>query len=213
MSDARCKVDVVTERHDLDRVGTRYATVDERLLTRWTGADGNEPDGYRTLTAWFNTRLLRHVYDRHGRETTGSRVQRDYEALTGADELVREEVLDGMRADGIDAERVVDDMISWSTMRTHLKECLDGTKATRSAETDWERNSVVVAQQVTASKVDEALRSLDTKGRLPGGTDATVETQVLLSCPNCPTRIPFADAVERGFVCKDHLSTPSAVSD
>lgn len=209
MSDDRCKVEFVTERYDLDRTVTRYGTVDERLLTRWTGADEANPDGYRTLTTWFNTRLLKHVYDEHGRETTGRRVQNDYEALTGDDELVREEVLDDLRADGIDADSVDSDMVSWSTMRTHLKGCLGGEKAIRDAETDWERKSVAVAQRVTVSKVDEALRSLDSKGRLPGGSGAAVETQVLLSCPDCPTRIPFADAVERGFVCKDHLSVGS----
>lgn len=203
--DAQCKIDIVVDRRDLDATETRYGSVDERLLTRWTGADGREADGYRSLAEWFNKRLLKHVYDQQGRETTGQRLENDYEALTGADDIVREEVMDDLRDDGVDAESVVADMISWSTMRDHLKGCLGGEKPTADATTDWERNSVEVAKRITAGKVEDALRSLDRKGRLPGGAEAEVELQVLLSCPECPTRIPFLDAIDRGFVCSDHL--------
>ncbi|WP_152039479.1 rod-determining factor RdfA [Salinigranum salinum] len=212
MTEGRCKIDIVTERYDLDDTVTRYATVDERLLTRWTGADEGDSAGYRTLAAWFNRRLLKTVYDEHGRETTGKRIESDYEALTGDDDLVREDVLDDLRGAGIDADGLLDDTVSWSTMRTHLKDCLGGEKPVREAETEWEQKSVSVARRVTASKVDEALRSLDSKGRLPGGSGAEVDTQILLSCPDCLIRIPFDDAIERGFVCEDHLGA-EAVSE
>lgn len=201
----RCKVDYVTDRYSLDATVTRYGSLDERLSHRWVGADGAEPEGYRSLADWFNRHLLKTVYDERGRKTLGRRLESDYEALTGDDDLVREEVLDDLRDDGIDAGRLVDDMVSWSSMRRHLQECLDAEKPSDESATDWERESVAVAKDVVERKVDEALRSLETKGRLPGADRSDVELQVLLSCPECPTRIPFADAVERGFVCDDHL--------
>lgn len=161
------------------------------------------------MTDWFNKRLLKHIYDQHGRETTGKRIETDFDALTGDDEIDREEVKDELRAGGIDADETINDMVSWSTMREHLKECLDGEKITAASETEWERNSVSVAQHVTKTKVNKALRSLDSKGKLPGAADAAVEPQILLSCPECPTRIPFTDALERGFICEDHLGVAS----
>lgn len=200
-----CKVEFVTDRYDLDAHESRFGSVDDRLLARWTGAGESESVGYRTLAEWFNKRLLRVAYDEHGRETTGTRVDSDYEALTGDDDLVRQEVLEDLAGDGIDGDRLVEDMVSWSTLRTHLTSCLDGEKPTASGTSDWERENVDVARAIAVSNVEEAVSSLETKGALPGGEAAEIQVQVLLSCPDCPTRIPFADAVERGFVCKDHL--------
>ncbi|WP_336001906.1 rod-determining factor RdfA [Halorientalis halophila] len=211
MTQTQCKIEIVAERYGLDASEGRYGTVDERLLTRWTGADGRDPDGYRTLTEWFNKRLLKSVYDEHGRDTTGTRVSSDYQALTGDDDLLREEVMDDLRADGVDPERVRSDMVSWSTMRDHLNSCLDGEKEVEDSESDWERRSLEVAKNITRSKVREALSSLDTKDVLPEGDTAEIEIQILLSCPDCPIRIPVDDAVERGFVCKDHFPKAPSV--
>jgi DNA-binding transcriptional ArsR family regulator len=206
MEENGCKIEILNERYGLDKRETRYESLNNRLLTRWTGADGNESVGYRQLMAWYNKRLMRTLYDKHGRDTTGNRVENDYEALIGDDDLLREEVLDDLRADGIDADSLLKDLISWSTMRTHLKNCLDGEKVIDRSDTDWEQRSVEIAKNVSKSKVREALPSLSNSGQLAGGKDAEIEIQVLLSCPECPTRIPFGDAVKRGFVCKEHSS-------
>jgi len=207
MSTDGCKIEIVTDRYDLDEFEALYDSVDERLLARWTGADGTEPDGYRTLAEWFNRRLLKATYDERGRGAIGPRVQSDYEALTGEDDLLREEVADDLRADGIDVDRLRADMISWSTMRTHLTSCLDGEKTVERADSGpgWERRSVDIARDVAESKVREALSSLSSRGALPEADRADVTIQALLSCPDCPTRIPFDDAIDRGFVCKDHF--------
>jgi len=205
MSSDRCKVDIVTERYDLDEFETLYDSVDDRLLSRWTGESGPGSDGYRTLTEWFNKRLLKAVYDEHGRDTTGTRVESDYAVLTGEKELLREEVKDDLRASGIDPERVRGDMVSWSTMRQHLNSCLDGEKQVDRANSDWEQESVDIAADIAESKVREALSSLDSSGVLPEGDRANVGVQILLGCPDCQTRIPFEDAVQRGYVCKEHF--------
>lgn len=204
-TDGGCKVERVTARFGLDVVRDEYDSIDEYLLTRWTGGDGRVPDGYRTLADWFNKRLLKHVYDERGRETVGLRVEGDYHALTGDDDLVREEVLDALEADDIDASALHDAMISWSTLRHHLKDCLNGEKTRSSATTDWERESVRIASERTAGKVAEALRSLDSKGTLPNAVDAEIDVQIQLSCPDCPVRVPLSEAVSRGYVCRDHL--------
>lgn len=205
MTNERCKIDLVTDRYDLDSFEVRYDSVDEHLLARWTGSDGREPDGYRTLTDWFNKRLMQAVYEANGRDTLGKRIESDYEALVSSDDLLREEVRDDLQLEGIDPDRLQREMVSWSTVRSHLTTCLDGEKPIERSESNWERESVNVAADITEGKVREALSSLSSRNRLPEGERADVTVQVLLGCPECPTRIPFADALERGYVCKDHF--------
>lgn len=202
-----CKVDRVCEKYGLDASGTLYESLDEHLLVRWTGADGRSPHGYKRLTAWFNRRLLKSVYDRHGRETIATRLESEFEVLTGDDDLVRKELVDELVDDGIDVERVCADMVSWSTMRHHLKGCLDGEKEPAKAETEWERESIDVAKHVTATKTKDALRSLESKDELHGSDAASVEVDVYLSCPFCPTRVRVEDALARGYICGEHLGT------
>lgn len=202
--DSECKVDEVIRRYDLDTADPRYESLDEGLLNRWTGSEDRDAAGYRTLTEWFNKRLLRRVFDRHGRETFGDRIDNDYEALTSDDDLVREDAIADLESDGIDGAAVRDDMVSWGTMRTHLQECLDGTKERPTSSSDWERETVAMAQSFATDKVESALSSLSTKGRLAGVEESTVVVQIQLQCDHCPTRVPFDVALERGYVCEKH---------
>lgn len=203
-ADSRCKVDEVIERYDLETADPRYESIDEGLLKRWTGADDNGPLGYRSLTEWFNKRLLRTVFDAHGRDALGNRVEHDFEALTSDDDLVRQEVVESLQADGIDGHAVSDAMVSWGTMRTHLKDCLGGTKETGADSSDWERDTVAMARSFAREKVESALSSLDSKGDLDGLDDASVSIDIRVECDHCPTRVPLEVALDRGYVCEQH---------
>lgn len=203
-----CKVDLVCDQHDLDALESRYESVDDRLLTRWTGADGRSADGYKTLTEWFNKRLLKQAYDEQGRETVGTRLDSEYDVLTGDDDLARQELADDLADDGVDVEQLTENMVSWSTMRHHLQDCLNGEKEKAQATTDWERESIDIARNIAEEKVGDSLRSLASKGKLPGADEAEIDVDVKLSCPECPTRISVTGALERGYVC-EHLSSDS----
>jgi len=204
MAASGCKIETVIEKYGLGSADPVYDSLNEGLLARWTGADGRSAEGYRSLTAWFNKRLLKRVYDEYGRESLDTRVESDYETLRGDDDLRREELVESLRADGVPGGEVVDDMVSWGTMRTHLNGCLDGEKESRPAATDWERDSVETAKDVARQKTESALSSLSTKGEVDGGGDADVEVQIQLGCPDCPTRVPFDVALDRGYVCEQH---------
>ena len=202
--DNSCKVDGVIERYDLVSTDPIYDSINKGLLARWTGVGKRSAMGYRSLTEWFNKRLLKAVYDEHGRETLGARLDSDYEALNGDDDLVGEEVVESLRADGIDSDSLKQDLVSWGTMRTHLKECLDGHKESQTASTDWEKQSIQKAIAVTEDKTEAALSTLANKGTLAGGDTARIDVQIQLSCQSCPTRVPFDVALERGYVCEEH---------
>jgi len=205
-----CKVDRVVDRYDLAAVDPVYDSLAAGLLARWTGADGRTEMGYRSLTEWFNKRLLKRVYDDHGRETLGARLDGDYEVLRGDDDLARAELIEGLRTAGIDGDQLAADLVSWGTMRTHLQECLDGEKAPRTARTDWEVASVETAVAVAEEKTETAVAALAGKGRLAGGEAAEIDVAVSLACGDCPTRVPFAVALDRGYVCADHAEHATA---
>lgn len=200
-----CKVDRAMARYELDGAHLPESSVDKYLLNRWTGAEGRRAEGYRTLTEWFNKRLLKRAYDEAGRETLGARVDTEYDVLTGEHDLARGELLDELAAEGLDPDDVLSEMVSWSTMRHHLNDCLDGAKARRPAETDWERQSVAIARDRLEEKVREATSALSSKGALPGGDDAAVDVQVQLRCPNCEAQVPLRDALNRGYICREHV--------
>ncbi|WP_135537010.1 MULTISPECIES: rod-determining factor RdfA [Halostella] len=206
-TDPGCKVDLVVDQYGLESADPAYESIDDGLLARWKGTDDRTQMGYRSLTEWFNKRLLKQVYDEHGRDALGARVDSDYEALRSDDDLVSEEMVESLLADGIDGERVREDMVSYGTMRTHLKDCLDGEKPPQTAETEWERESLEMAREVTREKAERALSSLETKGRIDGVETSTVEVQIQISCGSCPTRVPFEVAAERGYVCEQHDQT------
>lgn len=205
-SDPGCKIDRVVDRYGLSDADPKHESIDDALLERWMGDGDHTTTGYRPLTEWFNKRLLRRVFDEHGRDTFGTRVDHDYDALTGDDDLLREEVEESLATDGIDAERVRSDMVSWGTMRTHLKDCLGGEKERDAAASDWERETVEMAKGFATEKVENALSSLSTKGELAGYDTASVSLQVHLDCEHCPTRVPFEVALERGYVCERHAT-------
>lgn len=208
---AGCKVDRTIEQHDLQPPGDEYETLDEYLVAQWTGDTGGESTGYKELTHRFNKRLLRQVYERAGRSTLATRLDSEFEALTGDDDLRRGEVVDELTADGIDAEEVLNDMVSWSTMRRHLKNCLDAEKGRPEATSEWEMDSVDIARKQLKNKTDDALRSLETKDRLPEATKADIDVQVKVSCPECPTRVPLQDALNRGYICESHFETSESL--
>lgn len=204
-----CKVDRAITTFEVTPTAG-FDDLDAELVARWRGDGDCEAQGYRSLTEWFNKRLLKRVYDASGRETVGTRLESDYEALVGDDPLVREEVKDDLRTDGIDADAVVDGMVSWSTMRHHVKGCLDAEKAAPEP-TDWEPRSVEIATDRAEEKLADAVRSLAGKERLAGGGEATVAVEAYLSCPVCGVRRRFADALDRGTVCETHFG--DAVDD
>lgn len=206
-SDDSCKVDRVIEEYGLDSADPRHDSIDDGLLVRWRGDKGHTAEGFRTLTEWFNKRLLRRVFDEHGRDALGARVEHDYDVLTGDDDLLREEVAESLEDDGIDATRIRDDMVSWGTMRTHLQDCLNGQKEYPAKESDWERESVEMATSFACEKIETALSSLATDGELDGVETSSVSVQVHVDCDSCPTRVPLNVALERGYVCEEHGRT------
>jgi len=207
-----CKVDRLTDRYDLTSPRSEDASIDAYLERRWTGADSRDSVGYKTLTKWFNKRLLSRLYEEHGRDTMAAHLDREYQLIADGGDVERDGLAADLATDGLDIDEVNSELISWSTMRHHLKDCLEAEKELQSASTNWERNTVEMAKEKTAEKARSVLSSLTSKDRLPEAERADVDVQVKLSCPECSVRVPFEDAVERGYVCETHFEKRSSES-
>lgn len=202
-----CKVDRLADRYGITSPDSTTESLDEYLVTRWTGADGQSAVGYKSLTEWFNKRLLRRHYADHGRDVIDAHLDREYELLSDGEGLERDELAADLATDGIDADALERDIVSWSTMRHHLKGCLDAAKETDTATTDWESNTVRYTRERAGEQVRSVLSSLSSKDRLADADEAEVDVQVKLGCPDCSVRVPFAEALERGYVCAEHAES------
>lgn len=204
-----CKVCYLLEQYDLKPPDPAYDTVNEYLVDWWKG-EARESAGYRTLTDWLNKRVLKTVYDNEGLSYPGGRIESDYRTIRDGDDLAKQELIDYLESRDIDAEAIHSQMVSWSTMRHHLNGCLDASKPQAVATTDWERESVRKASEQLTAKVERALTSLDNKDQLSGGSDVGIDVRIELECPECQLRVPFQQALRRGFVCEEHSTTTTS---
>lgn len=217
MSSTCCKVGDALDRYSLERA-VAGGDVDDYLVARWRGEGEYRETGVRPLAAWFNRNILKSVYAAHGRTATTPRLESEHEALVGDDDIRRGEVLDDLRADGIDGEAVVADFVSPSTLYRHLRDCLSATKPGGAEREDgtgptWERDAIAHVREAVRGTAEEAVRSLDAKGRIAGADGADVDVEVVLSCPDCSTKIRLAAGLERGYVCREHLGGPDDAPD
>lgn len=205
-----CKVGRVADERGL--TVSADENLHEYLVARWLGLEDYPAMGVRKLADWFNQKLLRDAYTRHGRNVTDVRISSEYEALTSGDEVKRGEIVDDLRSDGLDGEQLRDDFVSRSTMRRHLTDCLGASKDDgKSAEstTNWELDQIQHSKEHFEDSVAESIRSLANKGQLPGADEADIEVAIFVSCPECSTRVRLRTALDREFICPDHLGASS----
>jgi hypothetical protein len=208
--DQSCKIDILMERYDITPPTDAYGSLDEYLLARWTGDDGRPADGYGTLATWFNRRLLRNRYEANGRETLGVRLDSEFEALTGDDDVLRAEVVDDLAQDGIDADRLREEFISRSTMRRHLNDCLDGEKSLDRGDSDWEQTSIEMAVSQAERRIRDALGSLASKGEFPDIDTVEISVDVSVACVDDPYQVPLEEAISSGLDCDESTTGSEA---
>lgn len=191
MSEYGCKVCRVLDEYGMDRY-------EEQLLEQWQ-ADPPQRKGYRQLAEWFNTLMLRREMDRAGLSTLGDEAKSKYDRLR-SDEAIAEEVATELANAGVPIGQLRDDFVSYGVIRTHLKECLDSDVDLSSG--DWEEDAIEIARNHASSKISEAVRSLQNKGRLTAGGDVSVSATAEVECENCHARVPAERAIRRGYVCR-----------
>jgi len=208
-----CKVDNLMAEYGLTAPGSDYNSVDEYLAKRWTGADGRTPEGYKKLTDWFNKKVLKAIYDEHGRSTVSIHLDREYDVIVNEDNIQRAELAADLEGDGMDINELKKTLVSHGTIRNHLKNCLDVEKDTQptTKSTTTREKAISSAKRMATSKTENILPELAEDGVVPYANEATVDIEIRLQCPICDTRVPIEDAIKRGYVCTDHMTEPTNI--
>jgi hypothetical protein len=206
MTDHCCKIGKTIAKYGLEEsvVG---GDLNQNLRARWLGENEFPETATRPLTTWFNQKILKTVYTEHDRRAIESQLESDLEALQSDDEVKRGAIIDDLAEDDIDGEELLDDFAKRSTMYRHLTNCLEAEKSNKSdSDSNWEEDKIEYAQETFQKNVSDVLRSLERKGELPNGTDAEIQTPIILSCPEpgCSTQTRFSRAKKRGYICADH---------
>lgn len=182
-----CKIGRNSEKYGLD-------SLDQQLLNQ-----RDDGSSLRRLETTVNEALLQAALQEVERVVIGD-VSSIYETLTDDDASVgdRTELTAHLSQAGIDTETLLDDFVSYQTVRTHLRDCLDVDTNRRKVFTrDDATQTIEWARSRSTGIVERTIERLDqTDGFDAGSVDVT---QVLrVSCSDCETSYPIDAFVERG---------------
>lgn len=183
-----CKIDSVAERREL-------TAIDERLKDRWS--DG---ESLRDLETFFNQAVLRAAMAAAGMETIDGEPSNLYRLLT--DDAVtagkRVDAESKLRRNGVDPDAVVDDFVSYQTVRTHLNDCLDvGTARESSLSVTDARSTVHKLVSRTESVVLRTIERLSGQGALAIAAPS-VTVSVRVACSECNDEYAFSMLLDEG---------------
>lgn len=168
-----CKVDVLTEDYGLDAPGSQYDSLDDYLGSRWVGDDGRSASGYRTLTEWFNLRLLETIYRENGRSLPRTHITNEYRLIRGEASIDRTDLAADLEGDGLDIDELEKLLVSHGTIRFHLKNCLDVEKNyTQSRDREIYRKNIETTKHLAGAKVGRTIEKPAASGELPLADDA-----------------------------------------
>lgn len=186
-STCSCKIGRNSEKYSL-------SSLDRRLLDhRDDGAS------LRQLETVVNEAILQAKIQETGIVFIGD-ISNVYETLTDDDASVgeRTELTERLSQAGVDTETLLDDFVSYQTVRTHLRDCLDvdtnrqktltRRDATRTIEWARSRSEGIVERTIE--------RLTQTEGFDAGSVD--VSQVIRVSCPDCRASYPVETFVERG---------------
>lgn len=204
-----CKTGEVINKYEFDK-----EEIDQTLVAKWRGEDSQDELSINDLEEWFNKQLLKEVYKEHGRPVPEYRLDAEYEVLADLDvaEHQRAELVSELAADGIDADRIFNDFVSYSTIYRHFQDCLGVEKNPDkdNTSTEWERDGIEFAKEQFHDRVTKSFRNLSNKDRMVGWEDAELQFSAHLRCSYCPIRVPIETVIDRGFVCATHNDLEAA---
>jgi len=198
-----CKVGRNAGAYGLDRL-------DERLLDR--RGDGAS---LRDLEAVVNRAVLLAAL-RDAREDVIGDVGSVYEKLTGDDASAgeRAETRNRLARAGVDVETLREDFVSYQTVRTHLRECLEVDTAREQSLTRTDAlGTIQWARSRSDGIIERTIERLQGRDEFHAG-DIEVSQVVRVSCPDCGTSDTVEAFVEGGGCqCGPESGNPAEGAD
>ena len=182
-----CKVGRNARAYDLDRF-------DSRLRERHR--DGAS---LRDLERVVNTAVLRAALREVGADVIGD-VESVYDALVDDDVSAgrRTEVRERLSAAGVDVEALCGDFVSYQTVRTHLRECLEvDTDRREPLDPDDARGTIEWARSRSEGIVARTLERLAESDAVAAG-DLDAAHVIRVTCDDCGATFPVETFLDRG---------------
>lgn len=189
-----CKIDRIVERRGLSDVEADLRRRHE------SGAS------LRELESVFNRAVLRReLRDRHV-EILHGEVENTYQLLTGDDVRAgaRIEAIGRLERAGVDVDELLDDFVSYQTVRTHLRECI-GRDTARESTIDRSDGERTIFSMLARSEavIEQTLDRFRSAGILQTGPlDLTVSARV--ACQHCGREYSISKLLEEGGCGCDH---------
>ena len=191
----KCKVDRVCVKWELD-------DVDAKLRERRQNSDAS----LRDLERYFNQQVLETAMRDARAEIIEGEVENTYRLLTADDVSSgsKIEVKDRLRRSGVEPEAVMSDFVSYQTIRTHLRECLNiDTSNEPDISISDAKNTVFKLLSRTEVITERTIDRLRSAGHL-SISDADVTLSLRIACTKCGEEYTFSRLLERGRCDCDH---------
>lgn len=192
------KVARLIESYELEGLG-------EELEALWTGT-GVERKSLRDLATHFNKRVLEQALLDAGMNSLESNVDRIYRNLTDDDvsQGVRTDTRNELEQNGIDAEQLEANFVTYQAIRSYLKEWRGAEYEGISDEEKIQKDldSIQRLMTRTLSVTEERIEKLRDSGRFDlDDFEVLLDAQVL--CQNCGTQYSVVELFENsGCDCK-----------
>lgn len=168
--------------------------LDEELRRRRT-----DDASLRDLEQFVNEAVLERTVRQAGVDVIGS-IESLLDTLTGDDVSAgeRTEVRDRLAASGIDTAALEADLVSYQTVRTHLRKCLDiDTGGEVGLTLDDGRGTIEWSRSRNTAIIERTLDRLRRQGQLQTGP-VEVSGIVRVTCSDCGATYPVERLVDRG---------------
>lgn len=189
----RNKVARLCDEYGLDGAG-------EKLETLWT-APGEERRSLRSLAARFNRRLLVEAMSEAGMQPVANEDERLYRVLASdeASGAERTRVRRRLERNGVDVDRLLDDFVSYQTIRRYLVDHRGAEYDPAGAHSaDDPVESVHRLRGRTARVTESKLSQLERAGALDLGETVRVTVDVRVLCEDCGSQFGLQELVDRG---------------
>jgi hypothetical protein len=181
------------------KVGRTAGNVGVRNLDDELRERHREGASLRDLERFVNRRILERALENAAPAVIGD-VDAIYDALAGDDVSAgrRTEVRQRLAGAGVDVDRLLDEFVSYGTVRTHLRECLD-VETDRRTELSVEdaRGTIEWARSRSNGIVERTLERLVAADEVAGG-DLSVSGTVRVTCDGCGASLPVEEFLATG---------------
>ena len=192
-------VDAVVDLPCSCKLGRNLAAYGLDDLHRKVRKRRDDGDSLRDLERFVNRSLLDGAIREAGADVIGD-VDGIYDVLTGDDVSAgkRTEVRERLEHAGVDVAAVEDAFVSYQTVRTHLRDCLDVETGREShLSVDDARGTIEWARSRSEGIVERTVQRLAAADRVTAG-DVDVSHVIRIDCPDCGATYPIDEFVDRG---------------